>query len=92
MTSTQEIIWHCHDGRQLKIREIDDAHLANIIKFVDYYSNRYPAHILPAMKEEAARRKLQQGFLQRAEIPYKNKDGKWQIWSYLVDEFMIVEG
>jgi hypothetical protein len=71
--------WGCQDGRWIKIRDLEDTHLANIIKHLEIYG--YNDGLRDVMIEEAVARGLKPEFLERAHIPYKNSEGKWMLWS-----------
>lgn len=70
-------IWRTYDGREIPLAEIEDTHLANIIRWVYERLDRYPPAVLDVMVDEAYRRKLPVEFLGCAEIPWKDTDGDW---------------
>ena len=94
---TQDDLWWCHDGRQIKLKDLKDTHLSNIIHYVQqtwesYYSKKYKNELLKVLKEIVKERGLTTKFLDRSQIPYKNENGKWEIWSGKnVNDFIEVE-
>lgn len=71
--------WGSYDGRYIKIRDLEDTHLANVIKHVEQYG--YGLSLLSVLKEEAKIRGLTQEFLDRAHIPFKDDKGNWMLWN-----------
>lgn len=76
--SDREMEWGTLDGRWIKVKDLEDTHLANVINHIQIYN--LSSKMLLACVKEAKRRGLKREFLERACIPYK-KDGKWMIWS-----------
>ena len=83
---TKDDLWWCHDGRQIKLKDLEDIHLSNIIHYVQqtwkiYYSEEYKNELLKVLNEIVAERGLTSKFLGRSQIPYKNENNKWEIWN-----------
>lgn len=76
--SDREMKWGTADGRWIKVKDLEDTHLANVIKHIQDY--KLCSRMLLACIKEAKRRGLKREFLERACIPYK-KNGKWMVWS-----------
>ncbi len=71
-----------------KVRDLDDTHLVNIIKFLAIYRSTDDV-IYEVMTEEAKIRGIHLKMLERAYIPYK-KDGKWMLWNPETKEDEVV--
>lgn len=69
--------WRNYQGVEKPIEEIDDMHLANILKWIEEHSYHYPTKIYLEFKKEAEKRKLTAAFLNKAPYPHLNRDGKW---------------
>lgn len=74
---TRRTIWKTHDRRQIPLNELEDTHLANILHWIWKHPDIYPIELLRVLQDMALDRGLSQAFLDRAEIPWKNADGKW---------------
>ena len=72
--------WGTYDGKFVKVRDMEDAHVANLIKHLHIY--KYNGRMLRLMLEEASLRGLTVDFLDRAHIPFKDKEGNWMLWSH----------
>lgn len=75
----RDTLWGTYDGRWIKIRDLEDAHLANIIKHL--YTYKYNDKLLRFMILESVLRGLTMEFLDRAYIPHKDSEGNWMLWS-----------
>lgn len=85
---SENTIWHTADGRNIKFKDLTDTHLANIVNFIKMTNGQ--TEVSEFLKELAFKRGLKPAFLERAQIPYKNQRGKWEIWS-LLDGFIELE-
>lgn len=81
MRTKENLRWYTYDHRLLTVKEIEDTHLANIIKHIKQYNRFYEPETLAIMETEAKDRGLTQAFLERSQIPYKDQDGNWMLWS-----------
>ena len=81
-----EMLWHTHEGKIIKIKDLSDSHLANIIDFIGdrHYQQWFKLNLLRL----AGERGLHKEFLDRAQIPYKNKKGNWEI--HIENEFRSI--
>lgn len=70
--------WTTYDGRRVKVRDMDDTHVANLIKHL--YTYKINPMFLSLMLREAAERGLTFQFLDRAHIPFKDPEGNWMLW------------
>lgn len=77
MPLDENTIWRSHDGRKTALKDLEDTHLANIIGHLR--TRRFPGDdmIEPVLLRIAASRGLTQAFLDRAEIPYRDSEGRW---------------
>ena len=73
-----ESIWMTHTKKRIKIKDLKDTHLANIIDFLKDMSDNKLSHQLIRL---AVERGLTDKFLDRAQIPYKNENGNWEIYT-----------
>jgi len=78
VNNDRDLEWGTADGRWIKVRDLEDTNLANVIKHIKTYN--LSQRMLLACLKEAKIRGLKREFLERACIPYK-KDGKWMVWS-----------
>ena len=78
---TENTIWRTMDGRTIKLKNLEDTHLSNIIHFLTHRHNSYTYEILEILKRIAKNRGLSSEFLNRSQIPYKNINNKWEIWN-----------
>lgn len=82
-------IWTTADGRKIKFKDLTDTHLANIIDFIK--KTRGVDEVSYYLEQLAFERGLKREFLERAQIPYKNKNNKWEIWSSTLLKFIQLE-
>lgn len=78
-TYTRDSEWTTHDGRVIRLRDLEDAHLANVVDWVLTYGHAYSVELTRALLAEAAHRELSGEFLSRAQIPWKNPNGDWVV-------------
>lgn len=71
--------WRRYDGQKFLLCNLEDTHLANIIRWVQLHDEVYPTDLLPVLLEIAEERGLTQAFLDCAEIPHRNAEGKWML-------------
>lgn len=76
---TRDSMWGSQHKGWIKIRDLEDTHLANIIKYLN--ENFEPNQWHQAMLEEANIRGLSVKFLDRAYIPFKDEYGVWRLWN-----------
>ena len=87
---TKKSIWTTNDGRRIPFNKLEDTHLANIINFIGN-SGCHSPNILKILKDIAKERGLKKEFLERAQIPYKNKNKKWEIYNFKEHIFQEIE-
>ena len=90
MFYTKESIWTTHEGRRIPFDKLEDTHLANIINFIEKSECR-SLEVLIILKDISKERGLKKEFLERAQIPYKNKNNKWEIFNFKEHTFQEVE-
>lgn len=90
MIWTRETIWTTHDGRRRALGELEDTHLANLIQYMSKMLVYKPS-LLKLLKDIAKERGLKQEFLERSQIPYKNKHNKWEIYNFEEHTFQEIE-
>jgi len=71
--------WGTHEGETIKINDLEDSHLANIIHYKECLSYGRD-YTIPYFIMLAKERGLSDDFLECAPIPYFNKNGKWEIF------------
>lgn len=81
VTYTRDSIWGTNDGRNIKIRDLNDYHVANIIDFLKR-TRPHQTSLIAIMKKELEIRGISNKFAERSQIPYKNLKGKWEIWDF----------
>lgn len=78
---TGNTTWTTHEGRSIKLKDLDDTHLANIVyhtkKYEHWYSN-YPK-VRKYLERLSRKRGLKQEFLDGAPYPYKGLNNKWKL-------------
>jgi len=90
MIYTKQSIWTTCDGRRIPYDKLEDTHLANIIDFIE--KSKCPTfEILTILKNIAKERGLKKEFLERSQIPYKNKYNKWEIYNFKNHTFQKIE-
>lgn len=77
---SRESEWCTYDGRWIAIKDMEDTHVANLLKHLDVYSRNHP--YIKILLEESELRGLTKEFLDRADIPFKDPDGDWMLWDY----------
>ena len=85
----ENIFWKTADGRQIRFKNLTDTHLANIIDFIKRGIGKN--EVSDYLETLAKKRGLSNSFLERAQIPYKNRKGKWEIWSFTSNNFLQIE-
>jgi len=87
---SRDSLWGCNDGRRIKIKDLEDTHVANIIDWA--LKTGYPeSKLIRIMKKELKIRGISHKFSDRSQIPYKNQSGKWEIWNFDTNEPMELE-
>lgn len=86
----RETYWGSTDGRQTKIKDLEDTHLANIIYHCKRDPQTYGIRIMSLLEEEARSRNLSQAFLNRAPIPWKDADGKWKRFNEMTKQYEVI--
>lgn len=81
---TKESDWTNIHGITKKLKDLDDTHLANLVQFIRIYcyGNNGFIELLDVLKRIQKDRGLSNAFMDRSQIPYKNPNGKWEIWSF----------
>lgn len=74
-TITEDTRWVTYDDRVIPLKDLEDIHLANLIKWVKEHPLDYPVQLLQVLHEIAEKRGLTEEFLAGAEYPYKDRDG-----------------
>ena len=72
-----EKTWTTHTGKGIKIKDLSDSHLANIIDFIKSHNTKFVKNLIRISEI----RGLSEKFLMRAQIPYKNENDKWEIYT-----------
>lgn len=81
--------WTTHLGNKVTVEGCCDEHLANTIQWVEFY-RKHDTALITLLREEANRRGLTQGFLDRAQFPYRDGYGNWIVWNFATSDTMIV--
>jgi len=83
---SENTVWTSAHGVCTKIKDMDDSYLANLRDYLNQrhgaYSWSCDAKLIKVIDKLAKKRKLKKEFFQRAQIPYKNPRGKWEIWDF----------
>lgn len=75
---TRDSEWGSQFGKWCKIRDLEDTHLGNIIRYlVENFEEDNPW--LLVMIEEARIRGLTAKFMSNY-IPFRDDDGRWRLW------------
>lgn len=86
----RESFWGSTDGRQTKIKDLEDTHLANIIHHCKQDPYVYGNRMIKYLMMEAEHRNLTQAFLSRAPIPWKDTDGKWKRFNKQSQSYEVI--
>lgn len=78
-------------GDVAPLNELEDSHLANIILHVRTYHRFYDTTIVTVCEEILLSRGIDPMFNKLAQIPHKNKEGKWACWDYSKNEPVTLE-
>ena len=78
----RDMVWTTFDGRHIKIRDLEDTHVANLIDYLSHRRLSRDGELITFLKKEAKLRGLKEGFLERAQIPHKDSEGNWMIWDH----------
>ena len=78
----KDTIWETHDGCEIPLGMLDDIHIANILDFMKQIHGEliFDDPIYSFLLDLAKERGLEPESLDRAQIPYRNKNGKWEIF------------
>lgn len=87
---TENDIWQTHFGDRIKLKDLSDTHLANVIDYVSKIRS-YNTELISVLKQIQKDRGLKDEFINRSQIPYKNPNGKWEIFDFEKREFIEVE-
>ena len=83
---TRESTWGSNDGRQIKIKDLEDRHLVNIVHFLNHSEKHKLWHrrseYLRILNEEIKLRALPQEYVDKAPYPFKDEHGTLKTWSY----------
>ena len=88
---TKESEWRSWHGIATKLKDLDDTYLANLYQYAQKYLMRSNVFVqlVAVLKEIQKERGLEDDFMERAQIPYKNPNGKWEIWDF--EEHCLIE-
>lgn len=89
---TENTIW-VGMYKSCKLKELDDSHLANTIQFIEKRCKDvqvYPKELLEVLYKLAKKRGLKKDFLERAQIPYINPEGEWEIWDFEIGKPRVI--
>ena len=85
---SRETKWGTYDGRRIKIKDLDDDHLVNIIFHVQQ-GNCLRDKFLGILLQEAKLRGLSDKFVNNGQVPHISKQGglgiekgTWALWDY----------
>jgi hypothetical protein len=73
---TEDSRWTSYEGRRIALKDLEDTHLANIIRWVNLNPDNYNVRLLQVLTGIAKRRELSEEFLAGAEYPHRNKNGE----------------
>ena len=76
----ENTIWTTYEGAQIRFRDLEDTHIANILHFRKHSWNNEDS-LCVYLRKMAKERGLTEEFLKRAPYPYKNMDNRWTIWT-----------
>lgn len=83
---SRDTIWYTNDGKAIAVRDLEDTHLANLIRFLHespYHDEwKRKGEFINVLMDEVQARGLLPQFLDRAPIPYKDEQGNWRLWSF----------
>ena len=82
--SREGTTWGSYDGRNKKVKDLDNDHLLNIIHHIRKLSDYYHPELLALMVEEARLRNLDPNATALGQIPFQNSNGDWVLWDYSV--------
>jgi len=93
----RNFIWESCHGVKTKIVDMDDTYLANLYDFLKnrsryIFTKDFDTKMMEVIKELQEERGLKSEFMDRAQIPYKNPNGKWEIWNHEKGRPMVLEG
>lgn len=76
----REATWTTHLGVKVKVRDMEDSHVVNLVRFLEHYET-HPASrgMLPVMREEMRLRGLKMPPFQ---VPYHDGEGNLIIWDF----------
>lgn len=80
MQYNRDTTWTTHLGKEVKVRDMENSHLTNLIRFLERYSY-HPAsrRMLPVLREEMKIRGLK---MPEFQIPYHDGKGNMIIWDF----------
>ena len=70
--------WTNSYGRKIKVCNLSDLHLANIIWF--FKTGWYPKDMMKLLREEVKLRGLSRSFMESAQVPHVDPIGHWRMW------------
>ena len=79
MIYDENFIWTTHAGKQAPLKDLEDSHLANILDWWKQNDFEGENPLYPVVMKLIKERGLTQEYLDRAQIPYKNENDKWEI-------------
>lgn len=86
----RDLVWTSVHGIKTKIKDMDDAYLANLYDYLKHRSKkpvdlgrwRFDKELMAVIEVLRKERGLETTFMKRAQIPYKNPAGRWEIWNH----------
>ena len=78
---SRNTIWTTFDGRKIRVKDMADSHIANLIMFLTNYAFHPAQGMIPVLREEARRRGLTEEFLTSGPYPHES-NGQAVIWDY----------
>ena len=79
---TVNLVWTSIYGVKTKLKDMDDTYIANLRDYLVKRNWYHDKLIVIVIDKLIKKRGLKKGFLDRAQIPYKNPHGLWEIWDF----------
>lgn len=82
MRFSQDTMWTTYEGRKLRVLDMEDPHLVNLIYFLVFYKDHPARELIWTIMEEIRDRGISNGYLMGGPYPHVDQQGNLVIWDF----------
>jgi len=88
---TENTKWTTYEGVSRPFKECEDTHLVNIVNHVNMVDNPSKVMISKVCMKILIDRGISLDMLDYAQIPHKDSNGDWAVWSYETSQPKVLQ-